>query len=193
MHFEVDRRKTQAPFSPEPSCSRARTLWPCRINYTTSAVGLAIELTLVNKTATRLPEAIFFGFNPVGSGTGTWTMDKLGTPVNPLDVADGASKGLHCVTSGVQLAVGKATRVFGSPDVALARWDEPLPFPTPIHRQPDLSKGVAWVRCPPPYTPLSLHHRATTGMPPCCSPIPLPDFMLRVPMQNIYNNIWNTK
>jgi len=115
-----------------------------RINYTATARGLAIELILINKTATRLPEAIYFGFNPAGSGTGTWTMDKLGSSVNPLDVAYGAARGLHCITSGVQLTVGGATRIFGSPDVALARWDDPLPFPTPIHRQPDLSKGVAW-------------------------------------------------
>eukprot|EP00035_Acanthoeca_spectabilis_P023764 m.450846 g.450846 ORF g.450846 m.450846 type:complete len:766 (+) comp20055_c0_seq1:144-2441(+) len=115
-----------------------------RINYTSTAKGLEVELTLVNKTATRLPEAIYFGFNPVGSGSGTWEMDKLGTPVNPLDVADGASKGMHCITSGVQFKGSDGTVFFGSPDVALARWDDPLPFPTPIHRQPDLSKGVAW-------------------------------------------------
>ena len=71
-------------------------------------------------------------------------MDKLGWSVNPLDVADGASRGLHAITAGVQLTANGETLVFGSPDAALARWDDPLPFPTPIHRQPDLAKGVAW-------------------------------------------------
>eukprot|EP00041_Stephanoeca_diplocostata_P038930 m.1569137 g.1569137 ORF g.1569137 m.1569137 type:complete len:795 (+) comp25298_c0_seq5:74-2458(+) len=118
-----------------------------RINYTATGMDrVAVELTIFDKTATRLPEALYFQFNPVGSGEGAWAMDKLGAWVDPLDVADGASKGMHMITTGVQHTRPAATPVFfESPDAVLARWDKPLPFPTPIHRQPDLSLGVSYL------------------------------------------------
>jgi len=39
---------------------------------------MTAELLLQDKTATRLPEAFYLSFNPVGSGAGSWAMDKLG-------------------------------------------------------------------------------------------------------------------
>ena len=63
-------------------------------------------------------------------------MDKLGGDVNPLDVADGASKGMHAVSSGVRFQSAGTEVMFGTPDTPLVRWDAPLPFPTPIFRQP---------------------------------------------------------
>jgi hypothetical protein len=53
--------------------------------------SVSASLTLQNKTATRLPEAAWLTFQPVGAGApaSRWTMDKLGEPVSPLDVADG--------------------------------------------------------------------------------------------------------
>eukprot|EP00966_Prymnesium_polylepis_P213225 4938566-Prymnesium_polylepis.1 len=70
-------------------------------------------------------------------------MDVLGSEVDPLDVAAGASRGLHAVTAGVALSrADGATLALGSLDAGIVRWDTPLPFPTPLHSQPDLSKGV---------------------------------------------------
>ena len=34
---------------------------------------------------------------------------------------------------------------FGSSDAGVVRWDKPLPFPTPLHAQPDLSVGQSWM------------------------------------------------
>eukprot|EP01046_Picozoa_sp_COSAG06_P064253 COSAG06_NODE_15272_length_1084_cov_1.884264_2_plen_148_part_00 len=34
---------------------------------------------------------------------------------------------------------------FGSSDAGVVRWDTPLPFPTPLHSQPDLSFGQSWM------------------------------------------------
>ena len=73
-----------------------------RIGFATKGEVTA-SLTLVNKTATRLPEAAWVTNTPVGSGAGNWSMDKLGGAVSPLEVADGASRGLHNVLSGVTL------------------------------------------------------------------------------------------
>ena len=80
-------------------------------------------------------------------GGSAWSMDKLGEPVSPLDVADGASKGLHAVLSGVNFTAhgSKQTVFFESLDAAVVRWDAPAPFPTPLHRQPDLSFGASFL------------------------------------------------
>lgn len=121
------------------------------VNYTATTTGLAVTLTLVNKTSTRLPEALYFGFNPIGDNS-TWAMDKLGGWTSPLDVVDGAAKGMHCVSSGVRWTSSPKTSgtaaphhvFFGSLDAPVVRWDALLPFPTPLHRQPDLSLGLAF-------------------------------------------------
>ena len=78
-------------------------------------------------------------------------MDKLGGAVSPLDVADGASKGLHNILTGVTFSPPKTSDndaasglFFGSSDAGVVRWDTPLPFPTPLHGQPDMSYGQSW-------------------------------------------------
>ena len=101
-------------------------------------------LLQLNKTATRLAEAMYITFQPLH--TASWQMDKLSSWVDPLDVADGASKGLHCVNRAVAFldkTGSSPSKVYlESPDAALLKWDSPLPFPTPLYRQPDLSLGA---------------------------------------------------
>ena len=69
--------------------------------------------------------------------------------VSPLDVATGASRGLHSVSSGVRFTPGggggTAPLFFGTLDAAVARWDAPLPFPSPLDRQPDLAEGLSYL------------------------------------------------
>ena len=131
----------------------------CAKKGTSSSASACVAATvsIYNKTATRLPEAFFVSSNPLGSGAGRWAMDKLGTDVDPLDVAQGASRGLHAVASGVKFSPkashddqegdknGQGSLFFGTKDAMIARWDGPLPFPTPLFRQPDLSKGLSYL------------------------------------------------
>ena len=78
--------------------------------------GRDINLTvqLVNKTSTRVAEAMYFrvpnpdssygdSFDELSSSSGgaRWMMDKLGEYSSPLDQMDGAGKGLQYVTSGL--------------------------------------------------------------------------------------------
>ncbi len=110
--------------------------------------GARVEATIsiFNKTATRLPEALYVSSRPAGSAEGRWTMDVLGSAVDPLDVAEGAARGMHAVSEGgVQLICDGSRIRLGSLDAAVVRWDAPLPFPTPLHRQPDLGRGVSYV------------------------------------------------
>jgi len=70
---------------------------------------LSLDVSLINKTATRFAEAAFVTFDPVqgsgGSGSG-WAMDKLGRWISPLAVADGGSMGLSPVNTGILYSKG---------------------------------------------------------------------------------------
>ncbi|KAJ9464546.1 hypothetical protein DIPPA_09975 [Diplonema papillatum] len=110
---------------------------------------IGITLQMFNKTATRLPEATYFRFVPSVPSAGDimWQMDKLGTWTNPLDVLDGASKGLHAVASGVLAqTTDNATMFFESRDSSLVRWGPGLyPFCAPMVGDIDVTQGVAYV------------------------------------------------
>ena len=106
---------------------------------------LDLEITLVNKTATRFAEAGFLTFAPeTGNGDGVWAMDKLGEWVSPLDVADGGSKGMHPVGQGVLYAQSESSpkAFFRTLDAGVVKFGQKLPFPTPMHAEPDMSHGV---------------------------------------------------
>ena len=57
-------------------------------------------MLLINKTATRMPEAMFFVFDPLPAGAASWTVDKLGEWIAPDEVMVGGSPHLHAVSSG---------------------------------------------------------------------------------------------
>ena len=113
------------------------------------------RLLLINKTATRLPEASYFSFNPTissdGGDAGEWMHSILGEWSDPEDVAEGATKGLHYVDdAGVRLASTKHTEhttktiQIESRDAGLLRWGQPLPFPTPLSDHVDTSCGPSF-------------------------------------------------
>lgn len=120
-------------------------------NTTGGREVVQIELTLLNKSATRLGEAAFLTFNPSVSGAlaGSWWMDKIGEWVSPLEVVDGGSKGLHGVSSGVRynasMCSSTATMMIASLDAGLVVWGPPDPFPSPIHEDPDMSEGASYM------------------------------------------------
>lgn len=60
-------------------------------------------MSVLNKTTTRLPEAMFVTFNPADVGGGF--LDKLGELVNVTDVVDGGAMKIHFVASGFQFKV----------------------------------------------------------------------------------------
>eukprot|EP01043_Picozoa_sp_COSAG02_P041429 COSAG02_NODE_3433_length_6750_cov_29.777477_3_plen_925_part_00 len=139
--------------------------------------GRSLNLTvqLVNKTATRVAEAMYLRLpNPdrmdnshSSASAGRWMMDKLGEYSSPLDQVDGAGKGLQYITSGLAYVssdvssetVSNGTELgrpqfdasreqvllIESPDVGLVRWGEPLPFPTPLRGNVSLAAGASFV------------------------------------------------
>merc|ERR1711972_820992 len=99
-----------------------------------------------NKTSTRMPEAMFVTFRPLDSGNGRWQHSILKEWDDPLDVSYGASRGLHYTSEdGVRLMRDNGETIqVQSIDTGLLRWDEPYPFPTPIHAQPNMSEGASY-------------------------------------------------
>ncbi|EDQ86449.1 uncharacterized protein MONBRDRAFT_33848 [Monosiga brevicollis MX1] len=119
------------------------------IVYNASRNGvLTSRVLLFNKTSTRYPEALYFGFDPTGNdvptGSDIWVMDKLGQLVDVTDVAMGGGRGLQAVLSGVTYqSAQESVRMFiETVDAPIVSWGGATPFPTPLVDSPDLSLGA---------------------------------------------------
>jgi hypothetical protein len=118
----------------------------------TAAPTVGIEVSMFNKTATRLAESswlktqINVGDNPSGQG---WALDVLGYPVDPLSVVPMGTKHTHAVDSGVTYNANGAKA--GAPVVNITTLDAFLVAPGDHDHllwydgltDPDLSTG-AW-------------------------------------------------
>jgi len=109
------------------------TVWICYTAKSLNTIG--VRLVILNKTATRLPEATWFTFNSAaGREQQQWEHNILGEWQNPTDVQEGASFGLHYVSDeGVRTNNMQILPY----DAGLLRWTEPFPFPTPINISDD--------------------------------------------------------
>ena len=118
---------------------------------TPTSRAINVSLTMLNKTATRLPEGLFLRFKPWGcSGAPLrYSVDKLGQPVDPLEVQPGGNHRQHGV--GVGVTVGLASGEGGgllvrSPDAPLAVFGAPSIFPVPTTTQPpDMGEGFSYL------------------------------------------------
>jgi hypothetical protein len=95
---------------------------------------LFVDVWWVNKTATRLPEAVWVRWAPARAAVNAtgWAMYKLHSPVSPLDVARNGSHGMHAVTHegvGVPSGDGRVELAVGSLDAALVSPGAATPFP----------------------------------------------------------------
>ena len=110
-------------------------------DFSAGATGgkITTNLILKNKTPTRLAEATYFSFQPLGEGE--WEHNIVGEWSKPLDVRSGASNVLHYVTEdGVRFTTSDMgeTLQIRSMDAGLLRWGDPLPYPYPLFVDPDL-------------------------------------------------------
>ena len=110
---------------------------------------LAVEVSLINKTSTRLPEAMFLSFDPPPRQHRPgikWSMQKLDSWLDPSETLDGGAKGLHAVSdTGLRCAIGDDVLTVGSKDAALLHWGEPTPFPNPTLRPVNTTEGASYV------------------------------------------------
>lgn len=107
---------------------------------------LEIDVVWENKTATRLPEALWARWRPHRADHGTWALDKLGSAVPVGDVLQNGSHALHAVGDGGAsvLSADRASRLsIRSLDAALVCAGKPNPFPE-LDVAPDMKEGVAF-------------------------------------------------
>ncbi len=72
------------------------------IEYRFTAQTITCRLQWFDKQANRLPEALWFSFNPRVTNPVAWMMDKMGQSISPLDVVRDGARNLHAVQRGVE-------------------------------------------------------------------------------------------
>ncbi len=125
----------------EPALQRQGAPAGLSLEITAVDDGLDLRLQWTSKTPTRLPEAIWLGFNPApqkGKGEG-WRLNKMGLDLNPLDVVSKGNRNLHGVTG----SVGTGRFSVTSPDAVLVCPGTPhlLNFDD---KAPELRHGIAY-------------------------------------------------
>lgn len=103
--------------------------------------AIHLQLSWFGEPATRMPEALWFTFNPIVEDVKGWKLDKSGEWISPFDVAVSGNRHMHCVQSGFAYNAGDgsfAVDTLDAPIVALGERD-PLLF---SNDQPDLAKGL---------------------------------------------------
>ena len=73
------------------------------VNVTvTPEFDVDVEVVMLNKTATRLAEAMWLSVVPApNTSPAEWAMDVLGSPVSPMEVVSNGTRHIHAVWGGV--------------------------------------------------------------------------------------------
>lgn len=139
---EAEHILVEATFAPDV-CRRFGAPRRVTIAYRFPRATARIELELqwFDKSACRLPEALWLSFAPQGIDPSTWMMDKLGYPVSPLDVVRNGNRNLHAVGGGLSAKTPTGALRIESLDAPLVSPGTPrlLRFD---NTPPDLAQGV---------------------------------------------------
>ncbi len=100
-----------------------------------------IDFQWFEKPASRLPEGIWLSFVPVVQNPDVWMMDKLGSPISPLDVVPNGNRYLHAVGRGVSYHAADGALEIDTFDAPLVAPGDPslLNFDS---EQPTLAHGM---------------------------------------------------
>jgi hypothetical protein len=138
----ADRLVARLAFGTE---NPATTAWPqdvyLQIVLPKAQPEMHLELSWFTKRANRLPEALWFSFNPPVFEAQNWTISKVGQPVSPFDVVSGGNRQMHAVSRGITYRDGRGSLELETIDAAVVS----LGVMSPIHfskAQPDLSNGI---------------------------------------------------
>ncbi|WP_353129526.1 DUF5054 domain-containing protein [Parapedobacter pyrenivorans] len=109
--------------------------------YVVSADGKSIEMSvsLVNKPAVRLPEAYWVSFFP--SDVISVFADKLGMPVDVLDVVEGGNRQMHGVDNHFDIVTGKGVIRITSLDAPVASIGDRRAMNYSLY-YPDINGGI---------------------------------------------------
>ncbi|HSH95247.1 MAG TPA: DUF5054 domain-containing protein [Roseimicrobium sp.] len=86
-------------------------------------VGLVVQW--FDKTATRVPEAMWMSFRPWQAKRSNWSLHKLGSTIDPLDVVPQGNRSLHGTWDGMTYCGGGRSLRLNSLDAGLVAPGEP--------------------------------------------------------------------
>lgn len=119
--------------------------WPTEmfleVTLPSSEPVVHLRLTTMGKAVNRMPEAMWLTFQPVGTATDGWSVEKVGQDVAVTDVLEGGGRSMHAVSERVRYQDGAAAfelATIDAPVVALGK-RSPLNYSKEL---PEMSAGV---------------------------------------------------
>lgn len=102
---------------------------------------IQVNVTWFGKRANRLPEALWFSFNPAAPQHANWVLTKVEQPVSPMDVVRGGNRHMHALSGSISYRDERGTLDIEPLDAPLVVLGEksPIYFSNP---QPDFAKGI---------------------------------------------------
>ena len=143
----ADSHRVLAALSIDDAASERLGLaaWPAtmylELVFPKAEPAVHLHFYALNKSANRMPEAMWLTFKPQTTADARWTLEKVDQLVSPLDVVRGGARSMHAVTSRFAVKDGEHQLAFttlDAPVVALGN-RSPLNFSNEL---PDLRQGV---------------------------------------------------
>ena len=94
-----------------------------------------------DKTANRLPEAMWLTFQPVATEASGWILEKSDYSISPLDVVPGGNRHVHALSKGIHYKDAHGAFSIDALDAPVVALEERSPIFF-SNKQPDASKGV---------------------------------------------------
>src|SRR6202035_4463935 len=99
------------------------TAWPKEIfiDFVLPKSLPSVEITVswFGKPPTRMPEALWFSFNPPVTNQKTWSMQKSGQEVSPFDVVEGGNRHMHAISDRISCGQGERSLFIVTRDAPL--------------------------------------------------------------------------
>lgn len=103
--------------------------------------ALYLNVSWFEKPATRMPESIWFTFNPVVEDQKGWMLDKSGEAISPFEVIENGNRQMHAVQRGFKHQKGDETFEVETLDTALVSMGvRKVQYFS--NEQPDLTAGM---------------------------------------------------
>ena len=142
---DADRLIAELHIDDIKSLHAGRVAWPekmyLELTFPANDPAIHIDFFWFGKTRNRMPEAMWFTFQPNALETRNWTLDKVERPVSPFDVVTGGNRHMHALSAGLTYRDSQgmlSIETLDAPVVALGE-RSPIYF---SNSEPDLSKGI---------------------------------------------------
>jgi hypothetical protein len=130
----------------DPASEKSGTVaWPAtmylELLFPKDEPVVKIAFYCFGKIANRLPEAMWLTFQPDGTESRGWMLEKSDYAVDPLAVVRGGNRHMHALSKGLSYKDAKGGFSIATPDAPVVALGErsPIYFST---EQPDIAKGV---------------------------------------------------